>query len=628
MSGPPPEPSRQPPEGFYRARAERFGEEAERAARPTGLVSNLRLLAILTALVLLAVAVFGRLVWLAAPIVLLLAAFVVLVVWHRRLRRRLEMARTMAAIQEEALARLERRWEAIPAPPAITAPREHPYASDLDILGPASLLHLVNTTTSPMGEAELGRWLLAPAPPEPVRERQTAVIELGADIELCQELEAAGRQARVAAGGASPDPEPFLAWGEQPPPGGAVLRWLALISPSLFWLTLILWGVRVLPWPVWILFLAVDIGLAVGMAGGAERILSPVRQQEGRVAPYGAQLSLFQRREWAAPLLRGLADAARSGGRPAEQRLRSLSRIVAFSVPSTSLLYFPLLVLFLWNVHLATLAARWRRLDGRHVRGWLVALGEIEALASLAALGHREPAWTLPELVPDANEIVGTRLGHPLLDPAVRVDNDVRLGPPGELLLVTGSNMSGKSTLLRAIGVNTVLAGAGAPVCAASLRLPSLRLWTSMRIDDSLARGVSYFLAEVQRLKQVVDGINEAAEDGSVLGCYLLDEILQGTNTAERTTAARAVLLHLAGRRAIGACSTHDLALARDPELSAAARNAHFQETIATAAGGETTMTFDYLLREGVATSTNALRLMAAMGLPADPKPPSRTEGT
>ncbi|MBO0709068.1 MAG: DNA mismatch repair protein MutS, partial [Candidatus Dormibacteraeota bacterium] len=567
-------------------------------------------------------------VWLGVPVVLLFAAFVVLVVWHRRLRRRLETARTMAAIQEEALARLGRRWDAIPAPPAITAPREHPYAADLDILGPDSLLQLVNTTTSPMGEAELGRWLLAPAAPEPARERQTAVTELGADIELCQELEAAGRRARVAAGGVSPDPEPFLAWGEQPPPGGAALRWLALISPVLFWLSLILWGVRILPWPVWVLFLLVDIALAVGLGGGAERILAPVRQQEGRVAPYGAQLSIFQRREWRAALLRRLAEAAQSGGSRAEQRLRSLSRIVAFSVPSTSLLYFPLLVLFLWNVHLATLAARWRRHDGRNVRAWLVTLGEIEALASLAALRHREPDWALPELVPDATDVTGVRLGHPLLDPAVRVDNDVRVGPPGELLLVTGSNMSGKSTLLRAIGVNAVLAGAGAPVCARSLRLPPLRLWTSMRIDDSLARGVSYFLAEVQRLKQVVDGVDAAADDPAGLVCYLLDEILQGTNTAERTTAARAVLLHLAGRRAVGACSTHDLALARDPELSRVVRNVHFQETIEGGAGGETTMTFDYLLRDGVATSTNALRLMSAMGLPADLKPPFRTEGS
>ncbi len=582
----------------------------------------MRLLSILAALALLAVAVFARLVWLGIPIVVLLAAFVVLVIWHRRLRTQLARARTMAAIQEEALARIGRRWEGIPNPPPITAPSEHPYARDLDILGPASLFHLLNTTTSPMGEAELARWLLAPAAPDVARERQVGVSELAGAIEVCQELEAAGRQAHITAGGAAPDPEPFLAWGEQTPAGGGALRWAAVISPFLFWLSLILWGVRVLPWPVWIAFFLIDIGLSFALSGWAERTLGPVRLQQGRVAPYGLQLSLFQRHGWEAPLLRRLGEAARSGTEPAEARLRSLSRIVSFSVPPTTLLYFPLQVLFLWNVHLAALADRWRRVDGHRVRRWLVALGEIETLASLAALRHREPEWALPELAPEAVEITAVRLGHPLIDPAVRVDNDVRIGPPGELLLVTGSNMSGKSTLLRAIGVNAVLAAAGGPVCAATLRLPPLRLWTSMRIDDSLARGVSYFLAEVQRLKEVVDGIDAAADDPSVLGCFLLDEILQGTNTAERTTAARAVLLRLAGRRAIGACSTHDLALAADPDLARVARNVHFQETVGVAPGGLTTMTFDYRLREGVATSTNALRLMAAMGLPAGEKSP------
>lgn len=608
-----------PSAGFYRERLARFRAEAAALGRPAGVASNLRLLSVLAALILLAVAVFARLDWLGVPIVLLLVAFAVLVVWHHRLRRRLERARTMAAIQEEALARIDRRWDGVPAPPGITAPPEHPYARDLDIVGPASLLQLVNTTTSPMGEAELGRRLLAPAPPETAREWQAAANELAGAIEVCQELEAAGREARVAAGGASPDPEPFLAWGEGAPSGGGALPWAAVVSPVLLYLSLILWAVRILPWPVWIVFFLIDIVLAVVLSGGAERTLAPVRLQQGRVAPYGLQLSLFQRRAWEAPVLRGLSDTARSGARPAEERLRALNRIVAFSLPPTGLLYFPLQVLFLWNVHLASLADRWRRGDGRQVRRWLVALGEIETLAAFGALRHREPAWALPELVPGADQISGVRVGHPLIAPAVRVDNDVRVGPPGELLLVTGSNMSGKSTLLRAIGVNAVLAAAGGPVCAASLRLPPLDLWTSMRIDDSLARGVSYFLAEVQRLKAVVDGIDRAAQDPSRLGCYLLDEILQGTNTAERTAAARAVLLRLAGGRAIGACSTHDLALAADPQLARVVRNVHLQETIGTGPGGETTMTFDYRLREGVATSTNALRLMAAMGLPSDP---------
>jgi len=184
---------------------------------------------------------------------------------------------------------------------------------------------------------------------------------------------------------------------------------------------------------------------------------------------------------------------------------------------------------------------------------------------------------------------------------------------------VTGSNMSGKSTLLRALGTNAVLAAAGGPVCAARLRLPPLRVWTSMRIADSLERGVSHFLAEVRRLKEIV----EAAESAGAPVCYLLDEVLQGTNTAERQVAARAILAHLAAQRAIGAVSTHDLTLADDPATAGLARLVHFRETISA---GEPAMTFDYRLRPGLATSTNALRLMELVGLSTGAVTPDRPE--
>lgn len=174
--------------------------------------------------------------------------------------------------------------------------------------------------------------------------------------------------------------------------------------------------------------------------------------------------------------------------------------------------------------------------------------------------------------------------------------------------------MSGKSTLLRSIGVNAVLAGAGGPVCAAALRLPPVALWTSVRVQDSLERGVSYFMAELQRLKLVVDAADRRAAEGGAPVLYLLDEILQGTNTAERQIAARQIIGHLVRRGAIGAVSTHDLALADAPELAGSAGAVHFRDTIGDGASGPT-MSFDYTLRPGVATTTNALRLMELVGL-------------
>jgi DNA mismatch repair ATPase MutS len=223
--------------------------------------------------------------------------------------------------------------------------------------------------------------------------------------------------------------------------------------------------------------------------------------------------------------------------------------------------------------------------------------------------------------------LTASGIGHPLLHDDVRVVNDVEVGPPRTFLLVTGSNMSGKSTLLRSLGVNIVLAGAGAPVCATELRLPPVRLWTSVRVQDSLERGISFFMAELQRLKQIVDAARDSGPDDPPLALgatsphrgesprvfYLLDEILQGTNTAERQIAARRIIRFLVDQGAIGAVSTHDLTLAEGPELTPAARPIHFADTVSRDGEGPP-MTFDYKIRPGLATTTNALRLMELIG--------------
>jgi DNA mismatch repair ATPase MutS len=254
---------------------------------------------------------------------------------------------------------------------------------------------------------------------------------------------------------------------------------------------------------------------------------------------------------------------------------------------------------------------------GRHAREWLEALGEAEALSALAGLLHANPDWALPAIDPSADRVEAKEIGHPLIPGDKRVTNDVEVGPPSTFLLVTGSNMSGKSTLLRSIGVNVVLANAGGPVCAQALTLPPVALWTSMRIEDSLEMGVSYFMAELQRLKAVVEAAHTVRAGGERRLLYLLDEILQGTNTAERQIAARRIILHLVHEGAIGAVSTHDLNLAENPEVAEAARLVHFTETIHRGPEG-LEMTFDYKLRPGIATSTNALKLMEIVGLDLD----------
>jgi DNA mismatch repair ATPase MutS len=223
-------------------------------------------------------------------------------------------------------------------------------------------------------------------------------------------------------------------------------------------------------------------------------------------------------------------------------------------------------------------------------------------------------------VAPDAPLLVSARaLGHPLIRDDVRVANDVEVGPPGSVLLVTGSNMSGKSTLLRAIGVNVVLAQAGSVVCAQEMTLPPLDLRTSVHVHDSLEQGLSYFMAALARLKAIVEAARAARGRGETV-LYLLDEILQGTNSAERQVAVRAIVAELLALEAIGAITTHDLGLADTPSLASRARPVHFTEHVEPDETGAARMTFDYRLRPGLATSTNALRLMQLLGLTIDPQ--------
>jgi DNA mismatch repair ATPase MutS len=244
----------------------------------------------------------------------------------------------------------------------------------------------------------------------------------------------------------------------------------------------------------------------------------------------------------------------------------------------------------------------------------LEAVGRLEAVTSLATLAHDNPQWCIPTVGEQAGSTISAeRLGHPLLADEARVANDVELGPAGTFVLVTGSNMSGKSTLLRAVGLNLILAQAGGPVCAEKLRMPPVEVATSMRTHDSLADGVSFFLAELQRLKQIVDHSRRSKQTSRLL-VYLLDEVLQGTNSVERHIAVSRVIQHLVEHGSIGMVSTHDLELGQGAEMGPLCRTVHFRESF-TGVDGQEKMTFDYILRPGLASTTNALKLLKLVGL-------------
>jgi DNA mismatch repair ATPase MutS len=315
-------------------------------------------------------------------------------------------------------------------------------------------------------------------------------------------------------------------------------------------------------------------------------------------------LERIEGEDFATAHLRMLKAELASHALPASTTLAQLATLVNFVEARRNPLLAPLLVPLMYTVQATLAAERWRQRHGHAVASWLRVLGEIEALTSIAAYSFEHPEDPFPEFLEGPAAFVATGLGHPLIAPATRVRNDVDLAGGVRVLLVSGSNMSGKSTLLRAVGMNAVLAMAGAPVCALGLKLTPLKVGASIRVNDSLHEGASRFYAEITRLRQLM-------EPSPLPLLFLLDELLQGTNSRDRRTGAQGVLRALLERGAIGLVSTHDLALADFAGAHRGAlRNVHFEDELK-----DGRLSFDFKLREGIVTRSNGIELMRAIGL-------------
>jgi hypothetical protein len=645
------------PREHYRLRGEESDRAAARVETLARHISHFRAGAfLLTALPLLLLETSDRARW---PLLLAWAAvaaviFVFLVVRHRKLKARGLRLAIRGDMAREGEARLDRVWNRLPPMHGDPAPEDHPSAADLDLVGPSSLLRLLNRTTTAPGSSLLRRWILDPLACDPLRaeallgagervgsgdgevdggapgpvpgwegeiiRRQRAVDRLAPDTGFREALELAGREVRGRE--AVRPSRVFVAWAGSDPwlPGRGWIRWMGLGFALFNPLTLFGWFTGVVPGFIPLVGCLGALALHGQVAREAGRRLDAAEAGDGALERWTAiirALGQLPEEDEEEGLLREVKATLAAPGTGAADALRALRRIVdTAGVRRSNLAHFPLVALFSWDVHMLVWLEGWQLRHGSSVEGWILALARAEALSSLAGLRYDHPHWTFPTFDPAGEAgIRGTALGHPLLPPAECVPNDVELPPPGRLLLVTGSNMAGKTTLLRALGVNQVLALMGAPVAARNLVTRPAVPWTAMRIRDSLTEGVSYFLAELRRIRRLVD----AARTAPVV--YLLDEILQGTNTAERRTAARIVLTHLLRTGSVGAVTTHDLTLADHPELEPHMVQVHFREEVREVEG-QRRLDFDYLLRSGPATSRNALLLLEMVGLgPEDEDP-------
>lgn len=573
------------------------------------LVSNLRL-ACFAVFALVAWLAFGTRSLPAAWLVLPGIAFVALVVVHDRVLRRAARALRMERFHGDGLARLEHRFAGRGDPGLRYLDPAHPYARDLDLFGVGSLFELLATTRTREGSDRLAGWLLDAAPPATIRARQQAVAELRERLDLRLALALAGGDGNGngEVEDAKAEADPLLeSWaGTERRALHRALPWLAAGTTALT-----LSGVALWIWsgsgPVPLAFaLALQGGLAAALHGRVGAVLRAARTPVQALARIETVLACFERERFTSPLLVALGESLASTGRLPSEELRRLRSLIDRRDERANQFFAPIAALLCWGTHVACALDRWRLRCGPRLARWVMAAAELEALCALAGFAWENPEAPFPE-IRDAGPIYeATALGHPLIARERRVRNDLRLGAQPQALVMSGSNMSGKSTFLRTVGVNAVLAQAGAPVVADRLVLSPLRLAASIRIVDSLEKGESHFMAEILRLRQVVEVARETPP-----ALFLLDEILHGTNSHDRRIGAEAVIRGLVDHGALGIVTTHDLALTEIvPASGGRLANFHFEDHLEDGA-----MRFDYRLREGVVAKSNAVALMRSVGL-------------
>jgi hypothetical protein len=563
-------------------------------------LGNVRL-ALALAAVVMGWAALGRhalsLWWLLAPA----AIFFAVAVYHSRVLRLRDLAQRAVSFYENGLARIEDRWSSIGETGERFLDPHHPYGADLDLFGKGSLFQLLSAARTRMGEERLAQWLLRPSPVEAIRQRHAAASELRDQLDFREDLAVLGADAGVGL-----YPHELLKWAEAP--NQLQSRWIPAVARLL--VGLMLAGAFVYAyWDVitpLVLIVIIESSLALALRKKIEETLHSTEHVFRNLDLLAGILERVDRQQFHVPPLQALQQALTSGGVAAWRAVAKLRGLVDFIDSRDNVFVRVLDVPFMYSVQVAFAAERWRAKHGGALRAWLNAVAEIEALLSLAAYSFEHPADPFPEWSEGAARFEAQQLAHPLLPAAVCVRNSLRISSVESVLLVSGSNMSGKSTLLRAVGVNAVLAMAGAPVRAERLQLTPLQVGASIRINDSLQEGSSRFYAEITRLRQILD---LAAEPPPVL--FLLDELLQGTNSKDRRIGAEGVIVALVNRGAVGLISTHDLALTEmDGSVSSRLHNVHFQDDLE-----DGRMKFDYRLREGVITKSNGLELMRSIGL-------------
>jgi hypothetical protein len=562
-------------------------------------VGNLRLMVVVVTLVA-AWLSWERGAFSAWWLVVAVGLFVAIAAYHAGVARRRTCAMRAVEFYRRGLARMEDRWVGGGQQGERFDTGEGLYATDLDLFGRGGLFELLSQARTQMGENMLAAWLLAPASVATIRERHEAIRELKGRLDLREDVAVLGEDVKAAV-----HAEALVQWAEAPNllERGWV-RWVALLLALAAVGMAVLWGMTGDKVPFFAVVLVEGI-VVLRLRGRVQAVLRGTERALEDLQLLSALLGRLEREEFAAGWLREIRGRMTSHRVEGSKAIGKLGTIVQYIYSLDNPILKALDIPLMYSVQWAYAAEAWRKEHGGAVRGWMDCVGEMEALLSLSAYSYERPGDVFPELLDGPPCFEAEEIGHPLLPAANCVRNDVRVGGETVVLLISGSNMSGKSTLMRAVGLNTVLAMAGGPVRAQRLRLTPLQVGASILINDSLQEGSSRFYAEITRLRHICD---LAEKELPVL--FLLDELLQGTNSKDRLEGAEGVVRTLLERGAIGLISTHDLALTGIGGAAGRLHNVHLQDEIA-----DGRMKFDYKLRDGVVTKSNGIELMRLIGL-------------
>lgn len=484
-------------------------------------------------------------------------------------------------------------------------PPDHLYANDLDIFGKASLFQYINRCSSEMGSIQLAKYLKFPVAANLILQRQVAVKELAKKIEWIQDLQAKGKEKQIK----------FITkrrldnWIADPPVFSKFKpwQWLRYLLPAIIISIVALYIFDAVSSGIFYFFLLLYAAIAYQI----NKYVAPVHETVSKIADEIDTLSVsiehIEKATFESPLLKELQSALFHQNKNVSNDITRLHKLLdRLDLRYNLVLSLPLNILLLWNLQQMLDLEKWKSEQQKNIEKWFNTLGHIEALNSFGVLCFNEPEWTFPEITDNYFSIEGKEIGHPLISKDKRVNNNIEIKHDGELMLVTGSNMAGKSTYLRSVGVNVILAMAGAPVCATSFKVSHVQVISSMRITDNLAESTSTFYAELKKLKTIIEKVN-AGEKVFIL----LDEILRGTNSLDRHTGSVALIKQLIKHHAAAIIATHDLELAKiKDEFPENIINYHFDVQVS-----KDELYFDYKLKPGVCKSLNASILMKKIGI-------------